>query len=116
MIAANDDGAFQLARAHQGVETQAQPGAFAVAEPADAGGQALEMYLLAGQPHPTRQRFVSWKLLQYGLIGAIDVLRITGKGDPPEGAAAFAELGPNVLRHEAGNVKSIGDTGFDRLG
>ena len=66
-----------------------QPGlvALAVAEPADAGGQALEGDALAGRARASgSMRFVVGEQLQDGLVGAVDVLGVAGEGDPAERA------------------------------
>ncbi len=76
MIAADDDGRLDRPRADELVEDEAHPGALAVAQPADAGGQPLEMDALARHAHPARQCFVLWEEAQDLLVGAIDVRRI----------------------------------------
>src|SRR5437016_3582678 len=98
MVPANDDGRLQLAAADHVVELQAHLDALAVAEPADARRQALELYLLARQANPARQRFVAGKGGEHGLIGAIDVLRIAGESGPAEWPLSFAEQRANVFR------------------
>ena len=49
VVAANDDGALQFAFAHQFIECQAELCALAIAQPADARGQALEVNLFAAR-------------------------------------------------------------------
>ena len=58
VVAANDDRRFDLAALHQLVHSDAELGAFAVAEPADSGGQSLKMNSLLRQFHPAREDFV----------------------------------------------------------
>ncbi len=51
-------GAFNSPRAHQAVHGQAEFGALAVAQPADARGQSLKLDALARQRNPAGQRFI----------------------------------------------------------
>src|SRR5262249_57052517 len=105
VAAADDDRRLQLPAADHGVEVQPEPDALAVAEPANPGRQALEVDLLASQADPAAQRLVFRKSLEYGMIGAVDVLRIAGEGHPAERPPTLAEKRSNVLGHKAGNAK-----------
>ena len=58
----------------------------AVAEPADPRRQPLEVHRLAGHPDPPGERLVVRELLQHGLVGRGDVLRVTRQRGPPERA------------------------------
>ena len=115
MIAADDHGCADLAASHHVVDLQSESRAGAVAKPADARRQPLELHAGAGQPDPPRQRLVVGKQLEDGAIGGRDVVRIAGQRRPPERALAFAEQRPDVLGHEAGNVERIGDAGVNGL-
>ena len=85
--------------------------AFAVAEPADPGGQALEVDLLLRQPDPPGQRLVLREQLEDGPVGGRDVLRVAGQGGPAERALALAEQRADVGRHESGEVEGPGVPG-----
>ena len=54
--------------------------------------------------------------LEHRLVGPADVRRIAGQGDPPERAAALAELGPDEGRHEPRVVERVVDAGLLGLG
>ncbi len=80
MIAADDDGGFQLAaRRHHVVEHHA--GAVAVAEPdpADARRQALERDALARHVEPAMQVPVLGEQPLHRRVGLVDVFRIAGR-------------------------------------
>ena len=102
MIAPDDDRCAHLARRHQLVEAQAHPVALAMAEPADAGGQALEGHPVRGQADPAGQRLVVGELGEDGLVGGADVGRVAGQRRPPERPLACAEQRPDVGGQEPG--------------
>src|SRR5207244_4720353 len=54
MVAADHDRSLELALADHVVEAQPHQSALAIAEPADACRQTLEVYLLTRQPQPFR--------------------------------------------------------------
>ena len=101
MIAADHDRGPQVAAAHHFVEAQTQPPAFAVAEPADARGKALEGDSLACHLDPTMQVFVVGELLQHGTIGGRDVGGVAAERDPTERSLALAEQRTDVRGQEA---------------
>src|SRR5699024_8137128 len=70
--------------------------ALAVAEPADAGGQALELDVLAGGVEPAMEVLVVREQLLQGPVGDCDVLGGAGQRHPAEGAEALAEQGTGV--------------------
>src|SRR5918997_2729821 len=102
VVAAYDDRGAYGAVGGELVEAEAGAVAFARAEPADAGGEALEVDLLAGLPDPARETLVFGEELQHRLVGRRYVGRIPREGGPPEGALALAEERPDVRGHEAG--------------
>ena len=108
VIPADDDRRLEVAARHHLVEPEAETVALPVAEPADAGGQALELDLLAGHPDPARQRLVVRELVEHGPVGGRDVGRIARDRDPPEGALARAEERADVRGDEAGEVEGAG--------
>src|ERR1700730_3220749 len=107
MIAPNHDGAFQFAARHQIVERHPEAVAFAVAEPADARGQALKSHALLRELDPARKNLVVRKHFQHQLVSAVNIGSLAGKRGPAERAAAFAEKRTNVSRHEAGEIVSV---------
>ena len=100
-------GAFQFAARDQIVQRHAEAVAFAVAEPADARGQALETHAFLRELDPARKNFVVRKHFEHQLVGAMNVGRLTGKRRPAERAAAFAEKRTNVGGHEAGKIVGV---------
>ena len=109
-------GALTSPLRDQLVEAHAGPGALAVAQPADARRQALERHALLGHADPARERLVLREELEHGLVGALDVRRITGQRHPAERALALAEQRPDEGGHEAREVEGVGDAGGLRLG
>ena len=101
MVASDDDRGLDLAFLDQVVEDHAGLGALAVAQPADTRRQALELHVLLGGVQPAVQVFVLREGFLDGLVGDLDVLRITGEGNPAEGAEALAEQRADVGRDEA---------------
>src|SRR5437773_1940704 len=73
------------------------------------------MHFLAGERNPAAERFIFGKRFKRGVISPIDVFGIAGQRYPPEWAAAFAEERADVLWHEAGDAKGIGDAGCHGL-
>ena len=98
-------GGRHLAGAHHLVEAQAQAVALAVAQPADAGGQALEGDPLAGQGDPAVEGLVVGELLEHGPVGGGDVGGVAGQGHPAERPLALAEQRADVGGQEAGVVE-----------
>src|SRR5690606_19136748 len=83
---------------------------FSVAQPTDAGGQALVLEALDPVLEPAAQARVVTEHLQHGRVGAGDVPRVARQRYPPEGTAALAELLPDEGRHETGVAESLGVT------
>jgi hypothetical protein len=46
------------------------------------------------------------------LIGAVDILRVTGEGHPTEGAFTLAEEGPDIGLDETGEIEGVLNTRF----
>src|SRR5216683_2424351 len=105
VVAADDDRRLHGATPDELVEAQARTGTLAVAEPADASRQALELDLLARGLDPPHQGGVVGELVDHGTVGDSDVLRVTRKRNPSERALAFAEQRPDVCGHEAGKLE-----------
>src|SRR5260370_40976708 len=101
MVSADDDRRLDGAIADELVEAQAGARTFAVAEPADARRQALDLLFLARRGDPAHQGGVGGELLEHGAVGDSDVLGVTRERHPSERALAFAEKGPDVCRDEA---------------
>ena len=112
MVATDDDRGGQFAAAHHLVERQAQLGALAEANPADARRQALEADALARHVQPAVQVFVIRDQLFHHGVGFVDVLRIAGQRRPAERPDTAAEQRTDVGRHEAREVEGVVDAGF----
>ncbi len=115
MIAADDDRRFDASLAHELVDAEPEPRALAVAEPQDPRGQSLEGHALLREVNPAHQRVVVSEHLERGLVGHADVVRIAGERGPAERSLAFAEEGPDVFGHEAGDIERVRDAGQLRL-
>lgn len=102
MVAADHDRGLEGAVGDHLVEALARPVAFAVAEPADAGRQALEVDAFTGQLDPAGQRLVLREEVEDGAVGAVDVAWVAGQRRPAEGAPALAEQRADVGGDEAG--------------
>src|SRR5690606_15203641 len=102
VVAADDDRGGEFAARDHVVEPFAGPVAFAVAEPADAGGQALEVDAFTGHADPAGQRLVLGEEVEDRPVGPRDVGRVAGEGGPAEGALALAEQRADVGGDEAG--------------
>ena len=107
VVAADDDGRLQFARAHHLVEGQARDVALAQSQPADARRQALEGDALARHVQPVvHLRVVREQLLDL-CIRFIDVFRVARQGHPAERPPSFAKLRADVSGYETGEVEGI---------
>ena len=114
VVAADDDGRLQLARAHHLVEGQAGAVALAQADPADACGQALEGDALTRHVQPAVQVGVLREQLLHLGVGLADVFGVTRQRHPAERPLAAAEQRPHVGGHEAGEVEGVLHAGIQR--
>ena len=105
MVAADNDRCRDLALLDQVVEHRSGLVSFAIAEPADAGRQALKRNPLLGQFDPAVQVLVLREELENRLIGAIDIFRVTRKRYPPKRTFALAEQRANIRRDKAWESK-----------
>ena len=105
MVAADDDRRFDSACAHELVEAQSGSRALAVANPADARGQPLEVDPLAGRLDPAHQGVVIRELLDHRAVGYGDVVRIARQSHPAERTLAFAEERTDVGGNESLKVE-----------
>src|SRR5215218_1940318 len=100
VVATDDHGGAELARCDHLVELQPREVALLVAEPADAGGQALEVHLLAGLRDPPAQVLVVGEELEDRPVGRGDVGRVAREGCPPERPLALGEQRADVCGYE----------------
>ena len=107
MIAADHDRRFQFAARDEIVEREAEFVALAIAEPADARGQALKADALLRELDPAAENFIVREHLQHEPIGAMNVGRLARKRDPAERPASFAKQRANVGGNEAGEVVGV---------
>src|SRR5437773_10896528 len=96
VITTDDDGSLDGASPHEVVESEAGASALAVAQPADARGQALELHSLARGLDPAHQRRVVGELVDDRPVGGCDIRGIAGQRHPPKRSLAFAEKGPDI--------------------
>ena len=115
VVAADGDGGFEFAGGDEFIDGDAEFSAFAVSQPADAGGESLEADFFAGHPDPAAEGLVVGELFEDEFIGTGDIVGIAGEGYPSEGAFTFTEEGPDVGRDESGEGESFGVAGFFSL-
>ena len=110
MVPPDDDRRRDLAGPDQLVERQPGLRPLAVAEPADAGRQALERHALLGERGSSAR---SARRPGTARGSARSVRRMSAgsprQRGPAERAPALAELGPDERRHEARVVEGVGD-------
>jgi len=102
-------------RATRSFQHRARLGAFAVAEPVDAGGQPLEGDPFAGQRDPALDKAVVRESAQQRHVRDRDVVRVAGQRDEAERPDALAEQRPNVARHDPWVVERLRQSGLARL-
>src|SRR5215813_11403330 len=113
MIAADRNRSFQIAAPHEFIDRFAHLSAFAVAEPADARGQALELHAIARKAQPAIQGFVVGKKLKRKVVCLPNVFGLARKSDPAEWTLTCTKQRTNVLRHETGNFECILAAGIE---
>ena len=101
MVAADDDRRLDRAAADELVHREPRLRAVAVAEPADAGGQALERHPLGRQLEPPLQERVVGEELPQRLVDRRDVGRVPGQRRPAKRPDAATEERPDIGRDEA---------------
>jgi hypothetical protein len=82
--------------------------ALAMAQPADARRQSLEVHALAGQADPARDVLLVAEQLEDGVVGARDIGWVAGQGDPAKRALALTEQRADVGGHEARVGEGVG--------
>ena len=107
MVAGEGDRTLQAAVGDRLVDLQRQQAPLAVAEPADAGGQAGEVNVLARHLDPVVDRVVGREGLQDDVVDRRDVLGVARDGEPAERPEAFAEQGPDEHRHERADLQHL---------
>ena len=115
MVTADHDGRGDLALGHELVEEQPGLVALAVAQPADARGQALELHVLLRGVDPLVQVLVVREELLDRVVRDLDVLGVAGERHPAEGAEALAEQRADVRRDEARELEGAGVAGVAGL-
>ena len=75
--------------------------AFAVAQPADSGGQTLEGHPLPRQLDPSSQAFIFGEFSKHGAVGGCDVCWIARQCHPAERAFAFAKERSDICGDES---------------
>ncbi len=101
MVATDHDGSLHLTRADELVDRKPRPRAIAVAEPADAGRQALEGDPLRRECEPALQELVAGKELAQCIVDHGDVGRVTGQRCPAKRPDPATEERPDIGRDEA---------------
>ena len=104
----NAIGPRDAAARHGVVDEQAELAAVAVAEPADARGQAGELHGLARGGDPVRDRLAR-EVLEDDVVDGVDVVRVAGDREPAERADALAEERPDVALGEHAHVEGVLD-------
>src|SRR5690348_13594002 len=107
MVAADDDRRRYLACGNEIVDRDAELRAVGLSEPANSRREALKFYLLLRQRDPAFEMLVVREQLECQRIRSRDVVRIAGQCNPAERPLPFTEQRPNVLGHEAWDVKCV---------
>ena len=94
-------GAFTCRDATRSLKIAPGLRAVAVAEPADARGQPLEVHALLRQREPAHEVLVVREGLQERAVGRVDVLGIAGERHPAERPVALAEQRADERGHES---------------
>src|ERR1051325_4090813 len=115
VVAADGDGRLQVSALDQLVHRLAHLRALAVAEPAYARGQALELHAVARETHPAFERLVFGEELEREVVRAAYVFGVAGESHPAERPLALAEERAYVLRHEARYVERVLNPRVERL-
>ena len=108
VVARERDRAGDAAARDRLVDEQAELAAVAVAEPADARGQARELHGLARGRDPVRDRLAR-EVLEDDVVDRVDVLRVARDREPAERADALAEERPDVALREDAHVEGVAD-------
>src|SRR6266542_6003844 len=107
VVASHHHRRLELAELHEAIDRQAELGALAVTQPADARGQSLEADALLRQFDPAAQAEILGKHLQHQLVAHGNVARCARQGDPAEGTAPLAEERTNISLHKTGKVVGV---------
>src|ERR1700730_17732775 len=110
MIASNHNRRFDFAALHQFVHGNAELGAFAVSEPANARRQSLKLNSFTGELHPASERLIFRKEFEREFVGAGNVVGIAAQRHPAKRTASFAKQRPNVFENESWNVERVFDS------
>ena len=112
VVAADHDRRFHLPARHELVEDQSCLRALAVTEPADAGGQSLELHPLLRHRQPAAQVRLLRKRVEEGAVRRQDVLRVTRERHPPERPLPLTEERTDVGRNETGIGECVAHAAF----
>src|SRR4051812_32485359 len=107
MVAPDDNRSADDPAPYKIVDGQAESCALTVAEPADPGWQSLERDPFAREANPAAEGRVTREHVEREIVRRRNVGRVPGERCPAERPFANAEERPDVLRHEAGNLKGV---------
>ena len=96
------------------VYREREAAALAVAEPADARGQSLELHVPARELQPAHEAVLRREELRGDGLGGLDVARVAGHRYPAERADAAAEERPDEQRDEGIQRQRLGVAGVRR--
>ena len=116
VIAREGDRPPERAVPHHGVDGERQFGAGAVAEPGDAGRQALEGHVVAGEADPVADDAVVGEQLQHLVVDLADVLRVAAERHPAERSDGPGEQRPQIGLGEDRDVEGVGDAAVAGVG
>ncbi len=115
MVPADHHWSRELPTGNHVVEGHTEAIAISEPHPANASRQTLERDALARHVQPVVQMRVVRDQLLHLRVGSVDVLRVPGEGNPPEGPDAAREKRANVGGHEAGEVEGVLHPGIEGL-
>src|SRR5438270_6726676 len=104
MVAPDHDWRLDLAFLDQIIHGQPELRALAIAQPADARRQSLELDALARQIDPAIEDAVLREKLQNKIVGHGNIGGIAGERDPAERPASLTEQRTNICRHKAWKI------------
>src|SRR5579859_380621 len=110
MITTHHNRRLDFAFPDQVVDGQAKLRPFAIAQPANAGGESLELDTFAGQADPSAQNAVVGEQFKHQIIGNSNIGRVAGERRPAERTASFAKQWTDIGRNKAGEIVSILDS------
>src|SRR2546425_6372706 len=107
MIPPDHDRRFHLSSCNKLVKDGAHLRPLTVSQPADPGGQSLELDQPLRLVDPTAELLILREGFLHRAVCPVKVLRLTGKHCPAERPLPLAKQGTDVLGNEARDVEGV---------